>query len=93
MILGRVIGNVVSTITAPGYESKKLLLVQPVGPSGKPKGKVYVAVDAVQAGVGDLVITLDEGNSARSILKEPKSFTIKLVIAGIVDIVSVNEQK
>lgn len=92
MILGRVIGNVVSTITAQGYESKKLLLVQPVDPALKPKGKVFLAVDAVQAGVGDLVITLDEGNSARSILKEPRSFTIKLVIAGIVDEVSLNAQ-
>ena len=92
MILGRVVGNVVSTITAPGYDSKKLLLVQPVDPSGKPKGKVYLAVDAMQAGAGDLVITMDEGNSARAILKEPKSFTIKLVIAGIVDKVSVDYQ-
>ena len=88
MILGKVIGNVVSTISAPGYESKKLLLIQPIDPDGKPKGKSFLAVDAVQAGVGDFVITLDEGNSARSILKEPNSLTIKLVVAGIVDEVS-----
>ena len=88
MILGKVIGNVVSTIMAPGYESKKLLLIQPIDPTGKPKGKSFLAVDAVQAGVGDVVITLDEGNSARAILKEPNSFTIKLVVAGIVDKIS-----
>jgi microcompartment protein CcmK/EutM len=91
MILGKVIGNVVSTIMAPGYESKKLLLVQPVDPKGKPKGKSFLAVDAVQAGVGDLVITIDEGNSARLIIKEPDSLTIKAVIAGIVDEVSLEE--
>lgn len=89
MILGRVIGNVVSTISAPGYESKKLLIVKPVDPSGKPVGKSFLAIDAVQAGVGDLVITLDEGNSARAILKEPKSYTVKLVVAGIVDQVTI----
>jgi len=88
MILGKVIGNVVSTIMAPGYESKKLLLIQPIDPSGKPKGKSFLAVDTVQAGVGDTVLTLDEGNSARAILKEPTSLTIKLVVAGIVDEVS-----
>ena len=88
MILGKVIGNVVSTIMAPGYESKKLLLIQPIDPSGKPTGKSFLAVDSVQAGVGDIVITLDEGNSARAILKEPNSLTIKLVVAGIVDEIS-----
>jgi len=88
MILGKVIGNVVSTIMAPGYESKKLLIIQPIDPSGKPKGKSFLAVDTVQAGVGDIVLTLDEGNSARAILKEPASLTIKLVVAGIVDEVS-----
>lgn len=88
MILGKVIGNVVSTIMAPGYESKKLLIIQPVDPAGKPRGKSFLAVDTVQAGVGDLVITLDEGNSARALLMEPDSLTIKLVVAGIVDEVS-----
>lgn len=88
MILGKVIGNVVSTIMAPGYESKKILIIQPIDPAGKPKGKSFLALDAVQAGVGDIVITLDEGNSARAILKEPGSLTVKLVVAGIVDEVS-----
>ena len=88
MILGKVIGNVVSTILAPGYESKKLLLIQPIDPGGKAKGKSFLAVDAVQAGVGDIVITLDEGNSARAILKEPNALTVKLVVAGIVDKIS-----
>ena len=37
MILGKVIGNVVSTIMAPGYESRKLFIIQPVDPAGKPK--------------------------------------------------------
>ena len=92
MILAKVIGNVVSTIMAPGYESKKLMLVQPVDPSGKPKGKAFLAVDAVQAGVGDLVIIMDEGNSSRAILKEPDSLTIKTVIAGVVDEVSLQEK-
>jgi microcompartment protein CcmK/EutM len=85
MILGKVIGNVVSTIKAKGYESKKILIIQPIDPAGNPKGKSFLAVDAVQAGVGDTVIIIEEGNSARSVIKEPESFTIKTVIAGIVD--------
>lgn len=91
MILGKVIGNVVSTIMAPGYESKKILIIQPIDPKGNPKGKSFLAIDAVQAGVGDTVITIDEGNSARSVINEPESFTIKTVVAGIVDEINFQE--
>lgn len=88
MILGKIIGNVVSTIKAKGYESKKILIVQPIEPGGKSKGKSFLAIDAIQAGVGDTVIALDEGGSARSVLAEPDSLTVKAVIVGIVDHVS-----
>lgn len=85
MILAKVIGNVVSTIIAPGYESKKILVVQPIDPAGNPKGSSFLAIDAVQAGVGDTVLILEEGGSARAIINEPDSMTVKAVIAGIVD--------
>lgn len=85
MILAKVIGNVVSTLKVTGYESRKVLIVQPVDPDGKYKGKSFLAVDAVQAGVGDTVLVIEEGGSARAILNEPETFTVKSVIAGIVD--------
>lgn len=91
MILGKVIGNVISTIMAPGYESKKILIIQPVDPKGNPKGKSFLAIDTIQAGVGDTVITIDEGNSARSVINEPETFTIKAVVAGIVDEINIQE--
>jgi ethanolamine utilization protein EutN len=89
MILGKIIGNVVSSIKEKGYESKKILIVQPIDPKGKPYGKSYLAVDSAQAGIGDIVLTMDEGGSSRSILNEPDSLTVKLVIVGIVDKISV----
>lgn len=92
MILGKVIGNVVSTVRAPGYESKKILIIQPIGPNGNPKGKSFLAVDGVQAGVGDIVLTIDEGNSARFVIGEPESFTVKAVVAGIVDDINFQEE-
>ena len=67
MIIAKVIGNVVSTIKEKGYESKKIMIVQPVNPDGISKGKSFLAIDAVQAGVGDTVLVLEEGNSARQI--------------------------
>jgi ethanolamine utilization protein EutN len=85
MILAKVTGNVVSTIKAPGYESRKILVVQPINPDGKSNGKSFLAVDTVQAGAGDTVLILEEGGSARLILGEPDTFTVKAVIAGIVD--------
>ncbi len=88
MILGKVIGNVVSTVKAIGYESKTILVIQPIDPEGNPKGKTFLAVDTIQAGVGDIVITIDEGGSARMATKEPKTTTIKAVVVGIVDRIS-----
>jgi ethanolamine utilization protein EutN len=85
MILAKVTGNVVATIKAIGYESRKILIVQPIKPDGKYTGKSFLAIDTVQAGAGDTVLVLEEGGAARLILDEPGTFTIKAVIAGIVD--------
>jgi microcompartment protein CcmK/EutM len=85
MILAKVTGNVVSTIKAAGYESRKILIVQPINPDGKPNGKSFLAVDTVQAGACDIVLVMEEGGSARLIMEEPDTFTVKAVIAGIVD--------
>jgi ethanolamine utilization protein EutN len=88
MLLGKVIGNVVSTIKATGYESRKVLIIHPIDPAGNYTGKSFLAIDTVQAGVGDTVITLDEGGSARVAIKESGTLTIKCVIVGIVDHIS-----
>jgi microcompartment protein CcmK/EutM len=85
MILAKVTGNLVSTIKASGYESRKILIVQPVSPDGKTSGRSFLAIDTVQAGTGDTVLVIEEGGSARLILDEPDTFTVKSVIAGIVD--------
>lgn len=89
MIIAKVIGNVVSTIKAKGYESKKIMIVQPIDFLGNNKGTSFLAIDAVQAGVGDKVLVIEEGNSAREVINEPESFTVKTVIAGIIDEISV----
>lgn len=86
MILGKVIGNVVATVKHPVLAGHKLLIVQPEGADGKKAGKSIVAVDTVQAGMGDAVLVIDEGNSARSILENP-SAPVRTVIAAIIDTV------
>lgn len=84
MILGKVVGNVVSTVKCPDYANYKLLLVQPVDQTGKAQGKTVLAIDSVQAGPGDTVIVIDEGGSARAALDTEKR-SIRTVIVGIVD--------
>lgn len=85
MILCRVVGNCVSTVKHPSYEGRAVMVVQPVDVDGRsPLGDEFLAIDAVQAGPGDLVLAAREGNTARQILKlgdEP----VHAVILGVVD--------
>lgn len=88
MRLGKIIGTVVSSTKAKGYESRKILVVQPVDADKKPVGTSFLAIDAVQAGIGDIVLTIEEGNSARQILEDANALTVKTVVAAIVDEIS-----
>lgn len=86
MILGRVIGEITSTIRHPFYEGRKLLVVEKAPSGGAPSGDYLVAVDTVVAGVGELVLVMDEGTGARQILGSADG-PVRSVIAGIVDAV------
>ena len=84
MILGKVIGNVVSTIKLPVYKGYKILIVQPVNDKEEPQGESVLALDTVQAGVGDTVLVIDEGNSSRLIMNNSTA-PVRTMIVGIVD--------
>jgi ethanolamine utilization protein EutN len=84
MTLGRVTGTVVSTMKIQDLKAQKLLLVQPLDGYGRPQGRKVIACDTVQAGVGDTVMLIDEGNSSRQILGAPKA-AIRTTIFAIVD--------
>lgn len=85
MILAKVVGNIVSDRKIEDYKSLKMLILQPIDPDGNPTGKTTLAVDNVQAGIGDTVLMMDEGGSARMLMEEPEIFTIRAVVAGVVD--------
>lgn len=89
MYIGRVIGTVVSTIKDKMYEGRKILVVEGLDLEGRPESKYWLAVDVVQAGVGDRVLVLDEGNSARQILEEEPNGPVRAVVVGVVDEVEV----
>ncbi len=84
MILGKVTGTVVTTISHPHYKNRRLLVVQPLIVPGDPVQGDFVALDNSQAGVGDTVLVNREGNGARQILDNPDGCVIS-VIVGIVD--------
>ena len=84
MKLCRVTGNVVATVKHPTYHGHKVMIVQPIDGAGRDAGERFVAVDLVQAGPGDRVLVMQEGNGVRQILKQDK-LPIRSVIIGIVD--------
>ena len=85
MILGRVCGTVVSTISHAFYKGRKQLIVRACTPNGAFDGDRYVvAVDIVGAGVGQTVLVEDEGTSARQLL-DAKDGPVRSVVVGIVD--------
>ncbi|NWF99431.1 MAG: EutN/CcmL family microcompartment protein [Thermoanaerobaculaceae bacterium] len=84
MILGRVIGTITSTINHPFYEAKKLLIVEKTDAGGEPLADYLIAVDVVDAGVGERVLVLDEGNGGRQIFAAPDA-PIRSVVVGIID--------
>jgi microcompartment protein CcmK/EutM len=90
MYLGRVSGTVVATIKNELLEGRKLLVVDKLDLEGNPTRKYDLAVDMVQAGVGDLVLVLDEGNSARQIVDREPLGALRAVIVAIVDEVTVD---
>jgi microcompartment protein CcmK/EutM len=88
MIIGTVRGNIVSTINHPFYDGKKLLIVEKEDFAGKPGGYVIAIDGGVGAGVGERVLVIDEGNSARQVVKNDKA-PLRSIIVGIVDRVDV----
>lgn len=87
MILARIVGTVVATRKDERLVSSKLLVARPVDPSGTPEGNFLVAVDTVDAGVGETVLIVS-GSSAR-MASGLKDCPVDAAIVGIVDHVDV----
>ncbi len=84
MKIGRVVGTVVSTISAPVFDGRRLLLCDLLDASGRPDGSYLICVDTVGSGAGEAVLILDEGNSARQVIGVP-SGPVRAVVVGVID--------
>jgi ethanolamine utilization protein EutN len=84
MLIGRVVGELVATQKHASHEGRKLLLVQPLNLDGSNRGDAVVALDAVDAGVGDRVLVATEGFSAMTAVGRPNS-PIDMAVIGFID--------
>ncbi len=91
MLLGKVIGRIWSTIKNPGLESQRLLLVQPITPSGESTGKVLVCTDSTGAGAGETVYWV-RGREA-SFPFTGRDVPSDATIVGIVDEIHVGKRR
>ncbi len=84
MILAKVVGTVVTTLSHRDYKNRRLLVVQPLAMEGDAPEEDFIALDNTHAGIGDTVLINREGNGARQVLNNPDACVIS-VIVGIVD--------
>lgn len=93
MILARVVGNVVATQKNERYENARVMLCQPVTPEGEEWGATIIALDSVDAGVGDTVLVVQEGWGASTAATGEQGAAIDSAIVGVVDRVDLLEDE
>ncbi len=86
MLIGRVVGEVVATEKHASHAGRKALLVQPLNLDGTDRGDPVVALDSVDAGVGDRVLLVTEGFSAMTAVGRPES-PIDAAVIGVIDVI------
>ena len=84
MLLGRVVAEVVATRKHPSHEGLKLLVVAPLDLDGNQRGAPVLAVDSVDAGVGDQVLLATDGWAATTAIDRLQT-PIDAAIVGVVD--------
>jgi ethanolamine utilization protein EutN len=85
----RVVGPLWASVKHPAFAGHTLLVVQPLDDHGKDVGPSFVAIDRAQAGAGDKVIVLTEGNGVRQIVQQGDQTPIRSAVVGIVDAVDI----
>lgn len=85
MILARVVGNVVATKKNQRYENASVMLCQQINPTGDEMTMTVLALNAVDAGVGDTVLIVQEGWGASTAATGKAGAAIDSAIVGVVD--------
>ncbi|MCR4402686.1 MAG: EutN/CcmL family microcompartment protein [Firmicutes bacterium] len=91
MVIGRVVGSVVATQKNESFVGSKMLLVQPLDLDGNDYGQEILAIDTQDAGPGDIVLVVSEGNSSRQAIGKTDA-PVDSVIIGVVDTVRISRR-
>ncbi|MEW5865735.1 MAG: EutN/CcmL family microcompartment protein [Bacillota bacterium] len=91
MVIGRVVGSVVATQKNKSFVGSKMLLVQPLDLDGNDYGQEILAIDSQDAGPGDIVLVVSEGNSARQAMGNNEA-PVDSAIVGVVDAIHASRQ-
>jgi ethanolamine utilization protein EutN len=92
MILAKVLGNVVATQKNYRYESARVMMCEQMTPEGDLTGHTVLALDAVDSGVGDTVLIVQEGWSASTTATGKAGAAIDSAIVGVVDRIDLLDQ-
>lgn len=90
MLLARVKGHMVCTAKLHGFQGEKLLVVEVLDQTGKADGTEIIACDRAGAGVGDVVLLLQEGASCRMVMGK-KDVPAEALVVAVIDYISVKE--
>ena len=85
MIIAKVIGNIVATQKNQRYENASVMLCEQITPEGETTGHTILALDSVDAGVGDTVLIVQEGWSASTSATGKAGAAIDSAIVGVID--------
>jgi ethanolamine utilization protein EutN len=87
VLIAEVVGSVVATQKNAKLDGTKLLLVQPLDLEGRPRGQAVLAIDSVDAGVGDRVLLVQDGKAAQTALGRGTA-AVDAAVVGVVDALS-----
>mgnify|MGYP002857779040 CR=1 FL=1 len=84
MRIGKVVGNVVSTVKDPSHAGYKLMIVDYLDNDWQLTGNRVIVFDAADAGIGDVVLCAADGGAAMEALKD-KDVVADIAICGVID--------
>ena len=93
MILARVLGNIVATQKNPRYSAARVMLCQQITPEGEEMALTLLALDSVDAGVGDTVLIVQEGWGASTAATGEPGAAIDSAIVGVVDYIDLHKDQ
>jgi len=85
MLIARVVGDLIATRKHPSHEGRKILVVQPLNLDGTNRGDALVALDAVDAGIGDRVLVATDGFAAMTAVDRPPGSPIDMAVIAFID--------